>query len=449
MVRLERTTQLPLEHTAADKTHRHSVHTMNIWARAGLVGSISYYLHKKRTALAELGRGAGQLGTEDRDYELKLVQVVYRHGARTPLKPIPHNEQVEWSPTLLVTPEHTNFTYTVTDLVGGPKPPSPFEERYRSHQLKGGTFPGQLTTVGMQQMFSLGARMRRDYVEERKFLSPVFQPSEVYVRSTNIVRNLESTRCLLAGLYQQQQEGPVTIVTSDAESEILYPNYQGCKGLKHLTSGRMSRASSQPGMTDELKKLQQELNIDDAKHVDFFLLLDNLLAEQVHGFPFSLQYENHLQQSEQRAIDIVSYIMGADNRDVLKLSIGPFLYALQSNMLETAKRSAEDTQARKLFLYASHDVTLIPLLIALGVFDQKWPPYSSDITLELYQHRPSKEWFARLCYNGKEQVVKGCSTGLCPLDEFLNALSEFALSPEDHRTLCNVIETETDDRAKE
>ncbi|KAM4046813.1 lysophosphatidic acid phosphatase type 6 isoform 1-T5 [Anomaloglossus baeobatrachus] len=410
---------------------------MGTWTRVGLVGSIFYFLHKKRAAFADVQKITGQRGLESRDYELKLVQVVFRHGARTPLKQIPHSEQVEWSPTLLETPDHTQFNYRVTDLVGGPKPPSPFEERYRSHRLKGGSFPGQLTTIGMQQMFSLGARIRKDYVEEQTFLSPVFKASEVYVRSTNIVRNLESARCLLAGLYQQRQEGPVTIVTAEAGNEILYPNYQGCKELKRLTSGRVTLASSQPKMKDDLKKLQRDLHIESAKEVDFFLLLDNLFAEQAHGFPFSAQYESHLQRSERRAIDILSYAMGSNNREAVRLSVGPFLYALQSNMLETTRRSSDDPQPRKLFLYSTHDVTLIPLLEAFGIFDQKWPPYASDITLELYQHRPSKEWFTRLSYNGKEQLVKGCRSGLCPLDQFLNALADFPLSPDDYKRLCH------------
>ncbi|XP_063812769.1 lysophosphatidic acid phosphatase type 6 [Pseudophryne corroboree] len=409
---------------------------MSVWVRAGILGSVLYCLHKTRRVFAEVKMDSAPLGTERRDYELKLVQVVFRHGARTPLKPIPHNQQVEWSASLLDAPDHTQFDYTVTDLVGGPKPHSPFEERYRSHTLKGGTFPGQLTTVGMQQMFNLGARLRRSYVEDQQFLSPVFKPSEVYVRSTNIVRNLESTRCLLAGLYQQKQEGPVTIVTAEANSEILYPNYQGCRELKHLTSGRMPDASAQPGMTDELRRLQRDLNIDASKTVDFFLLLDNLLAEQVHGFPFSRKYKSHLQKSEQRAIDIVTYIMGPNKREVLKLSVGSFLYTLRSNILDVAEGRSAVTQPRKLYLYAAHDVTLIPLLMALGIFDRKWPPYAADLTLDLYQHRLSREWFARLSYNGEEQVLKGCPAGLCPLRPFLRALSEFVITPEDYRALC-------------
>ncbi|XP_053561867.1 lysophosphatidic acid phosphatase type 6 isoform X2 [Bombina bombina] len=381
---------------------------MSVWTRVGVLGSAIYCIHRKRTALADVKKDFIQFG-EGPEYELKLVQVIFRHGARTPLKPIPHKEQVEWSPDLLEAPKHTQFEYIVTDLNGGPKPPSPFEERYRSHKLKGGTFPGQLTTVGMQQMFNLGTRLRKSYTEEQEFLSPVFKSSEVFVRSTNIVRNLESTRCLLAGLFEQQQEGPVTIVTADASSEILYPNYQGCQELKQLTGNRMYDASSQPGMSEDLKKLHEDMNIEKSKQVDFFLLLDNLLAQEVHGFPCSLKNKTQLQKSERRAIDVVSYLMGPSNRGVLQLSVGPFLHTLQRNMLEVI--NSPDTLPRKLFLYAAHDVTLIPLLMAWGIFDNKWPPYASDLTLELYQHQPSKEWFARLNYNGETECTD-ISSGL-------------------------------------
>ncbi|XP_013932094.1 PREDICTED: lysophosphatidic acid phosphatase type 6 [Thamnophis sirtalis] len=409
---------------------------MDLWARVGMVGALSCYAHRKKNVLAQAAKSDGESGSGRP--ELKLVQVLFRHGARTPLRTIPGIEQVDWDPTLLEIPAQTKFPYIVTNLTGGPRPFSPYEENYKKTVLKGGVIAGQLTKVGMQQMFTLGERLRKRYIEESNFLSSSYKSSEVLVRSTNIDRNLESTRCLLAGLYREQKEGAVTIVTDKAESEILYPNPGNCQQLKLMHRDGWASLNLHQDLLEDLKNIKQKLGISNEQKVDFIVLLDNIFAEQAHDLPSYPVLKNSMQLIEQRAIDSFFYITKNNSREVLQMTVGPLLNVIEDNIMKAIEPPSSDIKTRKLILYAVHDVTLFPLLVAMGVFNSKWPPYAADVTLELYQH--SKDWFIRLIYNGEELIPRGCKDGLCPLEDFLNALSVYSTEPQVYKMICSQTE---------
>ncbi|XP_061579359.1 lysophosphatidic acid phosphatase type 6 [Cololabis saira] len=399
--------------------------------KAGLLGSVSVALGSMFWSQQKTGSNPAPA-----EYELKLVQVLFRHGARTPLKTIPDVIEAQWVPALLEAPPHTHINYVVTDLQGGPRPPAPVEESYRKNTLPGGTFPGQLTALGMEQLYELGKRFRRRYIEESSFLSSTFNPDEVYVRSTNIVRTIESARCLVAGLFQQKQKEIVPILTTQAESEILYPNYHGCKLLKTLGSHRWTESATLPDIAADLQSVQSALGIAAHKQVDFILIRDDMVARETHGLPSPPALHSWRSKVEQRAVDMMCHIYAPSKRENLQLCVGPFLHILLDNIDEKLQGCSSDPN-RKLFLYSAHDTTLIPCLMAMGIYDMKWPPYAADITVELYEERQTKEAFVKVSYVGEDQLIPGCSGVYCPLQEFKRVMSAYSLSSELYNSLCN------------
>ncbi|XP_029937416.1 lysophosphatidic acid phosphatase type 6 isoform X2 [Myripristis murdjan] len=423
----------------------------NLWTKASVLGSVSVSMafgsvlwSQKKTEPDQMASSSTMASTNpDSPYELKLVQVLFRHGARTPLKSIPDVMEAQWAPNLLEPPAHTHINYVVTDLHGGPRPPAPVEDSYRSSILTGGTFPGQLTTVGMQQLYELGERLRKRYIVENPFLSPTFSPAEVYVRSTNIVRTIESAKCLIAGLFQQKQKEIVPILTTEAEAEILYPNYHGCKLLKILGGHRWAESSTLPDIAADLQSIQSALGIATHQHIDFILIRDDMVARETHGLPCPPVLDTWRNTVEQRAVDMICHIYEPGKRENLQLCVGPLLHTLMVNIEEKLQGTSSEPN-RKLFLYSAHDTTLMPCLMALGIFDMRWPPYAADITLELHQHRQNKEAFVKVSYIGQDQHIPGCSGVYCPLQEFKQALSAYSLTSELYQSLCNSTEGSTE-----
>ncbi|MEQ2286466.1 hypothetical protein AMECASPLE_002795 [Ameca splendens] len=269
----------------------------------------------------------------------------------------------------------------------------------------------------MQQLYELGERLRKTYIEETPFLSPTFIPTEVYVRSTNIVRTIESARCLIAGLFQQKQKDIVSILTTEAESEILYPNYQGCKLLKVLLSPRWAEVSTLPGIAADLQSILSALGIEAHQHVDFILIRDDMVARETHGLPSPPVLSSWRNTVEERAVDMICHLYEPSRREKLQLSVGALLHVLLDNIEKKLEGSSAEAN-RKLFLYSAHDTTLIPCLMALEIFDMKWPPYAADVTLELHQNRKTGDTFVKVSYMGQDQLIPGCSGVYCPLQEF-------------------------------
>jgi len=108
-------------------------------------------------------------------------------------------------------------------------------------------------------------------------------------------------------------------------------------------------------------------------------------------------------------------------QEAYTLLVAPALLELQ----DFARRQASGAENRTLALWATHDTTIIPLLVALGAWDGVWPQYSESLVLEVYRASEASggRAFVRLLRRGKPVTIPSCGSsgplGLCDLEQFL------------------------------
>jgi lysosomal acid phosphatase len=123
--------------------------------------------------------------------QLVLLQVLFRHGDRSPIAPYPGD---------------------------------PYNE---STWASYGGF-GQLTQIGMKQTHQYGCFLRRTY---SKFLTERYEPTRVFVRSTDYDRTIISAQSVLAGLFEPRGDQlwneqikwqPIPIHTKNYENVMIF-----------------------------------------------------------------------------------------------------------------------------------------------------------------------------------------------------------------------------------
>ena len=110
---------------------------------------------------------------------------IHRHGARAPYKGVVNNTDVY----------HENWTE--------------IEE---------------LTEVGKRMLYLLGVKTRKRYVDKYNLLSKEYNPQEIYIRSTDVNRTIESIESLLQGLYPIGTGPTLNKKIENDHSRVFPPN---------------------------------------------------------------------------------------------------------------------------------------------------------------------------------------------------------------------------------
>ncbi|GAB6025569.1 mitochondrial acyl carrier protein [Chamberlinius hualienensis] len=341
---------------------------------------------------------------------LELVQVLFRHGDRSPTDPFPND---------------VNNAYWIETTEGF----------------------GMLSNIGKQQHKALGQYLRQRY---DGFLNSSYDHRQFSIDSTDVDRTLMSAYCNLAGLYPPSGNQvwnpaiawqPIPVHTRPTESDYVLSTDSSCPKYDYLFD-QVKNSPELVAINLENKYLYEFVTNQTGFYVyDIFSLnhvTDALYCDQCHNLTWpswvpplwdQMWHLHDIKFRYEYAVPELSRLKGGN-------LLGTFI----SNM--KVKSTGIEPTVKVLF-FSSHDSTLAAFLGALQLFNDITPPYASAIILELYKDA-SDVYSVQISYRNDTKVepylltIPNCSN-LCPLDQFINLTAPMV--PEDIVNECFIIPT--------
>ncbi|XP_036287173.1 2-phosphoxylose phosphatase 1 isoform X1 [Pipistrellus kuhlii] len=368
-------------------------------------------------------------------FKLVSVHVFIRHGDRYPLYVIPKTKRPEIDCTLVADrkPYHPKLEAFIRHMSKGSG--ASFESPLHSLPL----FPnhplcemGELTQTGVVQHLQNGQLLRDIYLKKHKLLPADWSPDQLYLETTGKSRTLQSGLALLYGflpdfdwrkVYFRHQ--PSALFCSGSCSCPARNHYlereQRRQYLLRLRSGPLERAyGDMARILDVPTKQLRAANPIDA-----------LLCHFCHNLSFPCARGGCIGMDHFRAIKAHQMEDERERRE-RKLYRGYALLGAHPLLNQTVGRllrAAEGRREGAFALYSAHDVTLSPLLSALGLVEARFPRFAARLVLELWQDREGPGGHAvRVLYDGADVTrhTAFCQDGrgrwptpMCPLDNLV------------------------------
>ncbi|KAI4477258.1 hypothetical protein M0804_012848 [Polistes exclamans] len=348
------------------------------------------------------------------DFELKLLNVLFRHGDRTP-----DDNRFEKYPN----DPYLNYSFYPMGR-------------------------GQLTKIGMQREFRLGEFLRKRY---DNYFSTIYIPKTIEATSSDYDRTKISLQLVLAGLFPAKgiqiwnpklRWQPIPTKYNSRVNDNLFladecPRYLD-EYNKVLESSEFKQESEQ------YKDLQIELTKYTGKDIstpwDIYYMYHTLMAEYSMGLPLPAWTKPLFPNGRLYNGTLYAYKIANYNKSLRKLYGGAMLKEFINNIVGYVNGTLE--KETKLFLYSGHETNIASLLYSLNIFKPHVPAYSSSIFMELLYNEGI--YYVRvLHYLGiplQLEVLQlpGCED-ICPLDKFFQLTIDEVPSDED--MVCDKIQT--------
>ncbi|TNN38363.1 2-phosphoxylose phosphatase 1 [Liparis tanakae] len=400
-------------------------------------------------------------GHSPADYKLLSVQVMIRHGDRYPLYYIPKTKRPAIDCTLSTSrkPSHPLLNAFIRHMGQGGRghweSPLGSAPRLPNHST---CEMGELTQTGVVQHLRNGQLLRQAY-KRHKLLPPDWAPRQLWLETTGKSRTLQSGLALLYGLLPDFDWAKVTA------------RHQ----WSTLFCGAACDCPARSRHLEEEQRRQYRLRVSDAELERTYgamaralgLLarqlraanpVDSLLCHLCHGLPFPcapagagggcLITAQFAVIRRQQLDDEADRRRAGLYRKYAVLAMHPYLNRT-ANKMERVARAHEAGRGRggggedEVFaLSSAHDVTVAPLLSALGLEGARFPRFAARVVFELWKSPPTPppkkkkkakardgEPCIRVLYNGEDVTFhtdfcrshqRHAGRPLCPLDNFLS-----------------------------
>ncbi|CAJ1066194.1 -phosphoxylose phosphatase 1 isoform X2 [Xyrichtys novacula] len=402
------------------------------------------------------------------DYKLLSVQIMIRHGDRYPIYSIPKTKR----PAIDCT------------LSSSRKPSHPLLNSFISHMGQGGqghwesplsSVPrlpnhsacemGELTQTGVVQHLRNGQLLHHAY-KHHNLLPPKWSPRQVWVETTGKSRTLQSGLAFLYGFIPDFDWSKLTV--RHQWSTLFCGSACDCPARNRYLEEEQKRQYRIRVSDTELEKTY----VDMARTLGVLTRqlraanpIDSLLCHLCHGISFPcvpvgesgaggcLTMAQFAVIRRQQLDDEVDRRQAKLYHKYAIMAMYPYLNRTATKMERVARDNEAGRQRRaggeEVFtLSSAHDVTVAPLLSALGLEEARFPRFAARLVFELWksppaiQGQPKKkagkgekskakdgELFLRVLYNGEDVTFHTtfCRTHdrhagqpLCPLKNFLS-----------------------------
>lgn len=324
---------------------------------------------------------------------LEQVHVYVRHGERTPVKArmtehIPSQWQI------------CHVARQFKAAVAGPGVRETLEVK-RVVERKDGTFDygectnAELTDFGRQSTYNFGGALRKLYVDRLHFLPDVMENNDaVYLRSSNRTRTIESLQQVIHGLFPLDKQGQSFvphICVRNKRDENLYPNTSACPRLDTLMEefAKAAAVSMNPALEPLDQKISKyiggkPIRIDGSPKASG--ILETIRAATANGVKVPKEFLDPAVMDPIEKAVVVEWFGGyAVSPELRTLGVGRLMDEVSQKMQRRALKKSEDPL--RILINCTHDTTIAGVLQTFGVYDQKWPAFTSQMTFELYKDK--------------------------------------------------------------